>query len=97
MVLLNQNIQQQTFYSTNISYKIPFYNPVKIIFWKAQLVSNYNANDLFNYTASPYTDLLSNVSDNIIKNDENLVNNCIRIIIENKKYEMANQLLNDLV
>jgi hypothetical protein len=53
LVPVVQNIQQQTFYSTNISYKIPFVNPVKIIFWRPQLLSNYNANDLFNYTLSP--------------------------------------------
>jgi hypothetical protein len=53
LVPVIQNIQEQTFYSTNISYKIPFVNPVKIIFWRAQLVSNYNANDLFNYTLTP--------------------------------------------
>jgi hypothetical protein len=53
LIPMVQNIAQQTFYSCNIAYKIPFINPNKIIYWVAQLVSNINANDLFNYTLYP--------------------------------------------
>lgn len=59
-----QNIAEQNFYSSNISYKIPFINPNKIIFWRAQLVSNINSNDLFNYTLYPITDKPSTIIDN---------------------------------
>ena len=47
LVPIIQNIQEQTFYSTNIQYKLPYVNPIKIIFWRTQLLSNYNNNDLF--------------------------------------------------
>lgn len=59
-----QNIAEQNFYSSNISYKIPFINPNKIIFWRAQLISNINSNDLFNYTLYPITDTPTNIIDN---------------------------------
>ncbi len=70
-----QNIAEQNFYSSNISYKIPFINPNKIIFWRAQLISNINANDLFNYTLYPITDTPTN----IIENESILVNSVDRM------------------
>ena len=75
LVPIIQNIQPQTFYSTNISYKIPFFNPVKIIFWKAQLVSNYKANDLFNYTLDP----VSTTTNRIISQEHIVLNSINRI------------------
>ena len=73
LVPIVQNIAEQTFYSSNISYKIPFINPNKIIFWRAQLISNILANDLFNYTLYPITDEYINIiqSENIILNSIN--------------------------
>ena len=61
LVPMVQNISEQTFYSTNIAYKIPFINPNKAIYWRAQLTSNYNANDLFNYSLFPITDTEENI------------------------------------
>jgi len=72
LIPMVQNIAQQTYFSTNISYKIPFINPNKIIFWVAQLINNINANDLFNYTLYPITD----TPDNIIQS-QNLILNSI--------------------
>jgi len=77
-----QNIQPQTFYSTNISYKIPFYNPVKIIFWRAQLVSNYKSNDLFNYTLYP----VSTTINKIISQEYIVLNSINRIEIGIPEY-----------
>lgn len=51
-----QNIHEQIYYSTNVSYKIPFINPNKIILWRCCLLSNINSNNLFNYTLYPITD-----------------------------------------
>jgi len=76
-----QNIQEQTYYSTNITYKIPFVNPIKIIFWKAQLVSNYNINDIFNYTLEPIS-----MNSNRIIDSEYLVLNSVNRM-ELNKYE----------
>ncbi len=75
-----------TVYSTNVIYNLPLYNPTKLIVWRAMLLSNYNSNDLFNYTASPYTDLLSNVSDNIIKNELLYINSKKRMEIDSYQY-----------
>lgn len=72
LIPMVQNIAEQTFYSINVAYKIPFINPNKIIFWVAQLVSNINSNDLFNYTLYPIT----NTQDSII-NKETIVLNSI--------------------
>jgi len=72
LIPMIQNIASQTYFSSNISYKIPFVNPNKIIFWVAQLISNINSNDLFNYTLYPITDTY----DNIIQN-QNLILNSI--------------------
>lgn len=63
LIPMVQNIAEQTFYSANISYKIPFINPNKIIYWRVQLVSNINSNDLFNYTLYPITDTEINIID----------------------------------
>lgn len=70
-----QNIAEQSFYSSNISYKIPFINPNKIIFWRAQLISNINSNDVFNYTLYPITDIPTN----IIENESIIVNSIDRM------------------
>jgi len=88
LVPVIQNIQQQTFYSTNILYKVPFYNPVKIIFWRVQLVSNYTSNDLFNYTLDP---LLSDTN-NIIQNEYLVLNSINRMELNNPVYYTNVQL-----
>ena len=54
MVPLVDIIPEKKVYSTNVSYKIDLINnPTKIIYWRGQLLSNYEANDIFNYTTSP--------------------------------------------
>ena len=82
LVPIVQNIQQQTFSSCNISFKIPYVNPIKIIFWRAQLASNYNANDLFNYTLDPLT---SN-SNRIIENELVVLNSINRMELSKPEY-----------
>jgi len=82
LVPVVQNIQQQTFSSTNISFKIPFVNPIKMIFWRAQLVSNYNANDLFNYTLTP----VSTTNTRIIEKELIVLNSINRIELNKPEY-----------
>jgi hypothetical protein len=82
LVPVVQNIQQQTFSSTNISFKIPFVNPIKMIFWRAQLVSNYNANDLFNYTLTP----ISTTTTRIIEKELIVLNSINRIELNKPEY-----------
>jgi hypothetical protein len=76
-------LPDQTVYSTNVIYKLPLYNPTKLLVWRAMLLSNYNSNDLFNYTAYPYTNLLANTSDNIIKNELIYINSKTRMSLDN--------------
>jgi hypothetical protein len=82
LVPVVQNIQQQTFYSTNISYKIPFVNPIKIIFWRPQLLANYNSNDLFNYTLEP----ISITTNRIISQELIVLNSINRIELSAPEY-----------
>lgn len=82
LVPVVQNIQEQTFYTSNISYKIPYVNPIKIIFWRPQLLANYNSNDLFNYTLSP----VSLTSTRIIENELIVLNSINRMELSKPEY-----------
>jgi hypothetical protein len=88
LVPVVQTIQQQTFYSTNISYKIPFVNPVKIIFWRPQLLANYNSNDLFNYTLEP----VSLITNKIIEKELIVLNSINRIELSEPEYYTSVQV-----
>lgn len=48
------SIPEKKYYSSNINYKIDLLNnPVKIMYWRGILLSNYESNDIFNYTSYP--------------------------------------------
>jgi len=49
IIPLIQTLPEQTINSTNNIYKLSLYNPVKLILWRAILISNLNINDQFNY------------------------------------------------
>jgi hypothetical protein len=55
IVPIVQTLPEQTVYSINAMYKIPFYNPIKMLAWRLTLQSNQVNNNKFNYTSSPYT------------------------------------------
>lgn len=61
LIPMVQNIHEQFFNSANITYKIPFINSNKVIFWRAQLNSNIMTNDLFNYSLYPITNKYNNI------------------------------------
>lgn len=50
-----QSLPDQLIFSTNASYKLPLFNPVKILIWRCLLSSNKSFNNQFNYTTFPYT------------------------------------------
>lgn len=81
-----QTLSEQIAYSTNVIYKLPLYNPTKLLVWRASLLSNYTNNDIFNYTARPYTDLLDNISDKIIKNQLLVINSKNRMELNSSEY-----------
>lgn len=67
-------IPEKKIFSINSEYKLDSLNsPVKILFWRTQLLSNYNSNDLFNYSSYPVdlnsSDLINKV--NIVINSSN--------------------------
>lgn len=67
-------IPEKKIFSINSEYKLDSLNsPTKVIFWRTQLLSNYNSNDLFNYSSYPVdlnsSDLINNV--NLIINSTN--------------------------
>ncbi len=59
-------------YSTNVTYKLPLTNPVKLLVWRGVLLSNSSANDDFNYTTFPYSE-----SEEEIVNTNTLVINSV--------------------
>ncbi len=61
LIPIVQNIPDQVMYSTNVTYKLPFSNPVKFLIWRGVLLSNSNANDDFNYTTFPNTETIEEI------------------------------------
>ena len=69
LIPLVQTVPDQIMYSTNVTYKLPLSNPVKMLIWRGVLLSNSLLNNDFNYTTYPYT----------VK-EENIVNKNILVI-----------------
>jgi len=87
-----QNIPEQIYYSTNISYKIPFINPNKIIFWRCCLQSNITLNDAFNYTLFPVT----TDETSIIKNVQIILNSIQRCELSSwEHYSLLQNYINN--
>lgn len=60
-------LSEKKFYSSNISFPIDsLNNPVKIIYWRALLLSNYESNNFFDYSSFPID----------LKSKQNLINSC---------------------
>jgi len=82
LIPIVQTVSDQIIYSMNFGYKLPLINPVKLLVWRGLLVSNYNNNNYFNYTTTPYTD---NTEDLIIKNVL-VVNSINRMDLDSMEY-----------
>lgn len=83
LIPIIQNISEQICYSGNVSYKIPFINPNKIIFWRCCLVSNIQINDLFNYSLYP---LNSDTNSSIVEKQQIILNSIPRMDLSNWEY-----------
>ena len=77
-----QTLPDQTVYSINSVYKLPLYNPVKLLVWRVILQSNIDSNNMFNYTSSPYT----NDSQDLIVNNLVVINSVNRIDLSDIQY-----------
>lgn len=76
-------LPEKKFYSSNVSYKIDLLNnPTKILYWRAQLLSNYDLNDLFNYNSFPLDTNLNS----LISNANILINSVPREEIEDYQF-----------
>lgn len=88
LIPMVQNIPEQIFNSINIAYKIPFINPNKCIFWRCQLLSNVQSNNLFNYSLYPITD----TEESIIEKESIILNSIDRMQPSNQEYYTKLQL-----
>ncbi len=80
-------LPEKKIYSVNASYKIDLINnPSKIIYWRAQLISNFDSNDTFNYTSYPVDS-----NNNFLINNVNIVINSINRE-ENKDHKFYKNL-----
>lgn len=82
LIPIVQTLPEQISYSNNIIYKLPLFNPIKLIIWKATLLSNINSNNKFNYTTYPYT----NEEENIINKNLLIINSINRIELDSIEY-----------
>jgi hypothetical protein len=75
LVPLVNTIPEKKYYSSNVNYKIDLLNnPVKTLFWRGQLLSNFESNDLFNYTIYP----LDNKKTPLLKKSNIIINSIPR-------------------
>lgn len=77
-----QSLPEQIVYSTNVSYKLPLVNPIKLLVWKCVMISNKMDNNMFNYTTYPYTAK----EENIISNNRIVINSIDRMSLNSPDY-----------
>lgn len=82
LVPIVQYLSAQSIYSANASYKLSFYNPVKLIAWRCCLQSNINSNNQFNYTSLPYT----STDEDLITSHTIVINSINRMNLTSNEY-----------
>jgi hypothetical protein len=82
IVPLIQNVIDKDIASINNNYKLHLSNPHKILLWRAQLVSNKEINDHFNYTSLP----LTTSNEPLITSNKLIINSIARTEISNFQY-----------
>ena len=82
MIQTVQTLSEQTIYSINSIYKLPLYNPVKLLVWRTILLSNKNNNNQFNYTSLPYT----NTEESLINKNLLVIDSINRMDIDSIQY-----------
>lgn len=73
--------------SINSNYMLKLVNPHKILYWRAQLNSNRDINDVFNYSSLP----LTTTAEPLIQSNKLLINSIPRNEIYNNEYYQALQ------
>lgn len=95
LVPLLDILPEKKFYSTNVSFKLDLLNnPVKIIYWRAMLLANYDSNNLFDYSSYP----LNLTGNKILINDTSLFLNSIsrENLTEHKFYKNLQIYMNNM-
>ena len=77
-----QTIPEETINSVNHIYKIPLYNPIKLLVWKCILISNKILNKHFEYTSYPFID----IDINLINKNLLVINSINRIELNSNEY-----------
>lgn len=82
VVPLVSNVLEKDITGINSNYNLKLVNPHKVIYWRAQLNSNLNINDVFNYSSLPIT----NNNEPLIQSSKILINSIARNEIYNSEY-----------
>ena len=91
VVPLISNVLEKDITGINSNYNLKLVNPHKAIFWRAQLNSNLNINDVFNYSSLP----LTTNEEPLIQSSRILINSIARNeIYNNEYYEIVQHYLN---
>ena len=88
---LVENVLEQNIASINKNYRLTFTNLHKIIYWRAQLNSNKENNNHFNYTAYPFNSL----SEPLILNSQLIINSIQKTEISNYEFYSFLQSFNN--
>jgi hypothetical protein len=82
IVPLVSNVLEKDITGINSNYNLKLVNPHKVIYWRAQLNSNLNINDVFNYSSLP----LTTNDEPLIQSSKILINSIARNEIYNNEY-----------
>ena len=82
VVPLVSNVLEKDITGINSNYSLKLVNPHKVIYWRAQLNSNLNINDVFNYSSLPIT----TNEEPLIQSSKILINSIARNEIYNNEY-----------
>ena len=79
-----QTLPEQIINSVNAIYKLPLYNPIKLLIWRTLLTSNNNSNKFFNYTDNINSDIKK--SNQLINKNLLIINSINRMDLSSIEY-----------
>ncbi len=82
IVPIVSNVLDKDISGINSNYNLKLVNPHKVLYWRAQLNSNLNINDVFNYSSLP----LTTNEEPLIQSSKILINSIARNEIYNNEY-----------
>ena len=76
-----QTLPEQIINSINTIYKLPLFNPIKLLVWRTLLTSNINSNNFFTYT-----DNINSISNQLINKNLLIINSINRMDLSSIEY-----------